>query len=381
MKQASILILLAFTFFLVSCGRKTEETTPIKKDVTELVFASGILEANNTYNLTAQTDGYLLKLNFNEGDLVEAGTVLAEVENTENVLNTESTQALYQIAESNATANAPAILQAKSAWLLAKQKMQLDSTQYSRYKILYEKQAVSKVECENYALQYNTSQSNYFSALENYKLVKQQSDQQLISSKASKNINAIHSSNNQIKAVVSGKVYKKLKQPGDYVRRGDAIATIGDANILYAKVNIDEENIHKVKLGQEAIIQLNTQQDKIYKGVVTEIYPSFNETTQSFTCKISFLDSLDFKITGTQLQANIKIKSHVGALLIPRNYLNFDGTVLLKGAKETTPVVTNFISKDWVQISSGLDENSKISTDNIQTASNSSSELGSQMMK
>jgi len=40
---------------------KTEETTPIRKDVTETVFASGVLEANNTYSLTAQTDGYLSK--------------------------------------------------------------------------------------------------------------------------------------------------------------------------------------------------------------------------------------------------------------------------------------------------------------------------------
>ena len=51
--------------FLQSCGKKSEETKPIRKDITKTVFASGILEAKNTYNLTAQADGYLVAINFN----------------------------------------------------------------------------------------------------------------------------------------------------------------------------------------------------------------------------------------------------------------------------------------------------------------------------
>nr|MCU0322958.1 hypothetical protein [Chitinophagaceae bacterium] len=66
-----------FAMAITSCGKKTQETKPIRKDVTETVFASGILEAKNTYSLTAQADGYLVAVNYNEGDIVETGKILA----------------------------------------------------------------------------------------------------------------------------------------------------------------------------------------------------------------------------------------------------------------------------------------------------------------
>lgn len=379
MKQQRIMIFLLVGFLAASCARKSEETTPVRKDVTEMVFASGILEANNTYNLTAQADGYLMKLNFQEGDLIEAGTVLAVIDNRESVFNTESASALYQIAERNTNNFAPAIAQAKNTLQLTKQKAEFDSLQYLRYKTLHEKNSVSKTEYENYFLQFTTSKSNYESASESYKLVKQQAEQELISSKASKNINATLSANNQIKAMVSGRVYKKMKQTGDFVRRGDAIATIGDANFIYAKVNIDESNINKVKVGQEAVIQLNIDKDKVYKGTVAEIYPTFDDASQSFLCKIIFTDSLHFKIVGTQLQSNIIIGKQMGALLIPRNFLDFDGTVTLKKDKSKVYIKTNFISKDWVQITSGIDEKTLLTTENIASNKMTTSELGSQM--
>jgi hypothetical protein len=48
-------------FVLVSCSEKKNETKPQRKNITEMVFASGMLEADNQYNLSAQIDGYFVK--------------------------------------------------------------------------------------------------------------------------------------------------------------------------------------------------------------------------------------------------------------------------------------------------------------------------------
>ena len=88
MKQYTIIAIAAITI-LSACGKKTQETKPIRKNITETVFASGILEAKNTYSLTAQADGYLVAVNFTEGDIVEAGKVLAVVDNKESGFNKE----------------------------------------------------------------------------------------------------------------------------------------------------------------------------------------------------------------------------------------------------------------------------------------------------
>jgi multidrug efflux pump subunit AcrA (membrane-fusion protein) len=364
-----------------SCGKTSEEIKPIRKDVTEIVFASGVLEANGTYYLTAQSEGYLSQVNFKEGDLVKEGSVLAVVDNKEIKFNTESTDALYNIAQSNLSFSAPALVQAKNAIAIAKQNLQQDSLQWIRYRKLIETKSVASVEYENAQLKYQTSLANYESALEGYKLQKQQAEQSLINNRAMKEVNSVMLNNNEIRALIKGKVYEKRKEKGDFVRKGDIIAMIGDADFLYAKVSVDESNISKLKLGQASIVQLNTDKEKTYKATVGEIYPAFDEASQSFYCKLIFSDKLDFKVTGTQLQSNIIVGVQKNALLIPRNYLNYDGTVQIKGEKQSTKVVTNFVSTAWVQILSGIDENVVLTTQNISANKLETSEVGASMQR
>lgn len=350
---------------LLSCGKKVLETKPIRKDITETVFASGNLEANQTYQLVAQSDGYLVELNFKENDIVNQGKVLAVIDNKQNEINKENANALYNIAQQNLQPNAPQLSQAIIAMDNAKQKLDFDEQQVIRFKKLWESNSISKVDYETAELKFKSSKAEYSKVLENYNLYKQQAEQQLVISNTQKNANAVLLGFNQIKAIYRGKVYQRFKEKGDFVRKGDIIATIGDANLLYAKVSIDESSILKVKVGQEVIIQLNTNKEKVYKGKVAEILPVFNEQTQSFICKIYFIDSLDFNIINTQLQVNIITGESKNALLIPRNYLQYGNLVNIKGQKEASKIKTKFISSEWVQVLSGIDENTTIITDKI----------------
>jgi multidrug efflux pump subunit AcrA (membrane-fusion protein) len=374
-----LILSIATACLLTACGKKTQETTPIRKDVIETVFASGILEAKNTYTLKAQTDGYLSAVNFEEGNIVNSGQVLAVVDNKESGFNQESAKDLFDIAQNNTQSNAPALLQAQNAINLNKQKMELDFVQLQRYKKLWEDNSIAKIDLENSELQFKTSKTNYESSLENYKQLKQQAEQQVISNKAVKEVNTIVLGKNQIKAQKSGKIYKKYKQIGDYVTRGEAIALIGEPSEIYAKVNIDESNINRIKVGQEALVRLNTNKDKTYRGTVAEIYPAFDENTQSFICKITFNEALDFTIVNTQLQSNITVATTKNALLIPRNFVDFGGNVEIKGKKEKVKITTKFASSDWVQVLSGITDNTILITDNLADNKTVTSEVGSQL--
>ena len=344
---------------LYSCANKSTETKPIRKNITETVFASGVLVPENQYNLTAQSDGNLVRLTFDEGDIVKAGDVLAVIDNKQNDFNDQSARALLSIADLNVSPKAPALKQAETNIQLAKVKLNQDDVQYQRYKKLYEENSVAKLDFENMGVALENSKANLKSLEENYDLLKQQAEQQLIIQKSQTGINAFLRHNNEIRAVVGGKVYKKQKQLGDYVRKADAIAVIGDPNDIYAKLSIDETNISKIKVGQKVIIQLNTSKDKNYDGVVTEIYPAFDDQTQSFYCKVKFNDGMDFRISGTQLQANVVINEQNNLLVIPRNYLNYGDKVNVKD-KGLVPVKTGFVSTEWVEIKSGIDDNTTI---------------------
>jgi len=363
--KKTIIISILSVGILSACGKKYAETKPIRKNVTETVFASGALEANETYNLTALSDGYLSEITFRENDLVQQGQLLAVIDNKQNIYNTENAKVLYDIAQSNSKAGSPMLTKAKNGVEMARVKMEFDENQLNRYRLLLESNSIPKAEFEKITLQYQNSVAEYRNALENYTLEKQQVEQQLSLNKTQKNVTNVLAGFNQVKAVKAGRVYKKYKEKGDFVRQGELIATIGDASFMYARVSVDEGSIAKIRVGQKAVIQLNTNKNKLYKGKVAEILPTFDEATQSFICKVYFTDSLDFKITHTQLQVNITVGETPNALLIPRNFLGYGNEVTLKEGKAPVKIQTKFVSSEWVQVLSGIDENSVLITDNI----------------
>jgi multidrug efflux pump subunit AcrA (membrane-fusion protein) len=360
MKTFKLIIPVSISLLLLNaCGKKTEETNPIRKNITETVFASGILVPENQYNLTAQSDGYLIRLNFEEGDIVKTGDLLATIDNSTYDINSQGANLLLNIAQSNTSPNSPILKQVEANMKAAEQKMRQDELQAERYKKLQETNSVSKLEYENMQLAYENSKANYLALNENYKLQKQQTEQQLISQQTQSDVNKVLKGNNELKAVIGGKIYNKFKELGDYVRRGEVIAVIGDPKSLYAKLSIDESSIVKVKLNQPVIIQLNVDKTKNYNGVISEIYPSFDSKTQSFYCKVTLTDSLLFGIAGTQIQTNIVTNKKDNILVIPRNYLDYGNTVIVEGDGKVQ-VKTGFISNEWVEIVSGLDENTTI---------------------
>jgi multidrug resistance efflux pump len=363
--KPQLVIFIALALITSSCKQPKEETMPIRKDVLETVFAAGVLEANNTYNLTAQMDGYLQNVSFKEGDRLKTGQVLAKIDNQEDTFNAENAAALYDISVNNTRSNAPLLAQAQTAVNSAKLKLDQDQVQEQRYKRLLESNSIARSEYETALLSYQTSLNNYQSVLQSYKKLKEDAEQQTISTNTQKKIAQLTLSKNAVKAPAGGKVYQKFVQNGDYVRRGDVIATVGDVDFIYAKVNIDESSIAKIKIGQMALVQLNTQKDKSYHAEVWEILPSFDEAQQSFICKLRFIDPLEFRIVKTQLQTNIEVRMQKNALLIPRNYLEPGGFVTVKVNKDEekkVKITTNFVSTDWVQVLSGIDDKTVLIT-------------------
>ncbi len=357
-----IIPIVAGLILLNSCGQNDETTKPVRKNITETVFASGVLVPENLYNLTAQSDGYLISLNFEEGDIVETNDLLAVIDNKTYDINSQSADMLLNIAKANTMPSAPALKQIETNLQAAELKMNQDKLQAERYKKLYESNSVSKLEYENMLLAFENSKANYLSLKENYNQQKQFAQQQLITQKSQSQVNKVLQGNNDLRAVVGGKVYTKNKELGDYVKRGEIIATIGNPKDIYAKLSIDESSMSKISLNQKVSVELNTHKGDVLHALITEIYPSFDKQTQSFYCKAVFTDSLIFLISGTQLQANILTEEKENILVIPRSYLDYGDLVNVKG-KGKVKIETGIISTDWVEVKSGIDENTVLILD------------------
>ncbi|HAO07628.1 MAG TPA: RND transporter [Chryseobacterium sp.] len=349
----TLVLALFFILFLFSCAKK-EEVKPVVQDIKELVFASGDLEWENAYNLTAQSDGILLNADFEVGDKISKGKNVADIDNRSSEVNAEIANEQLAISNENLTPNSPQIQQLEQNIQFAENKYTQDKTQAERYERLYKSQSVAKVEYENMQLTAKNSLSS-LNALKKQKLqILQQAEIQKIASKGQAENSRIVRDFNHITATVSGTVIKKLKSKGDYVRKGDIIATIADDQKVEAVLSVDENNIGKIKVGQTVYVKLNTDKNKVYNGKISEILSAFNEQTQSFICKVTFDNTLNASLFGTQLEANVLVGEKKNALLIPRELMGYGNKVNVKGKEQPVIIKSGIVSTDYVEVLSGI---------------------------
>lgn len=350
------LLTITTVLILISCS-KNEEVQPKNQDIKELVFASGQLEWDDSYNLTAQTDGVLQNATFDVGNTITKGKVIATLDNEINKINAETSQEQLVISNENISANAPALTQLEQNVQFAESKYLQDKKQAERYERLNQQNIGSKVEYENVQLAAKNSLSNLNSLKKQYQIVLQQAKQQQITTNGQLKSNQVIKNYNSIIVTESGTVIKKLKSNGDYVKKGEIIATIANQTKVEAVLNVDENSIGKVKLGQTVFVQLNTNKNTTFNGKVTEILSAFDEQSQSFICKVTFDKPFENSLFGTQLEANILVGEKKNALLVPRNYVGFGNKVNVKGKDEYVIIKPGIISTEYVEVIEGISKN------------------------
>jgi len=240
---------------------------------------------------------------------------------------------------------------------IAESKYLQDKKNADRYERLNQNNIGSKVEYENAQLASKNSLSNWNGLKKQYAVLLQQAKQQQIATKGQLKNNQVLKNYNSIIAVESGTVIKKYKNNGDYVKKGEVIATIANAQKVEAILNVDENSIGKVQLGQMVFVQLNTNKNKSYNGKVSEILSAFDEQSQSFICKVTFDKPFNNSLFGTQLEANILVGEKKNALLVPRNYVGFGNKVNVKGKDEYVIIKPGIISTEYVEVVDGLTKN------------------------
>src|SRR5690606_1173054 len=99
-----------------------------------------------------------------------------------------------------------------------------------------------KSEVEKFELAAENSLSNLKALKKNYAQLQQQAEQNYISTKGQLKANQVAQQYNNIMVPQNGTVIQKFKTNGDFVRKGDVIATIADAKQVQAVLNVDENS-------------------------------------------------------------------------------------------------------------------------------------------
>lgn len=342
----------------VGCNRVTE-TLPTRKDIVDAVFASGNTVTKNQYLVTANSEGFLRDAMVSEGDSIQAGQLLFRLSNQVQQSQVANAAVNYDYAKTKADLQAPQIQQYQIQIRQAQEQAKTDSTNFARYQRLVATKAVSQTDYDKVKLQYQNSASSVLVLQKTLEDLQKNLAQNADNAKLQLTIQQQTYQYNNVAAVAAGRVLNVNKKVGDFVKKGEAIATIGTGYLL-VKLQITEDDIDRVKVGQGVLVVLNTEKDSVYKAVVSKIYPYFDQNSQSFNAEATFIQLPAVLKSNTQLQANIIIGEKKGSLVIPSQYIDKDGLVTLKNGNKKVAVKTGIRNLEWTEILGGLTESDAI---------------------
>jgi HlyD family secretion protein len=306
---ASVL-LLALLFVLSKAGvfgekQQTKITAEKvqRRTIIEVVNASGKVYPEVEVKISPDISGEITELTVKEGDTVKKGQLLARI--YADIYSIQRDQASIGVNQSKAqAANSKAALEALDAQLEQAQR------NFDMQKKLYEDKVISKSE-------YNTAEAAFKTAKANYNAGVQAINSAgagVQSAEASLNRANKDLGRTTIVAPMDGvvsllNVKKGEKVAGNSFNVGTEILRIANMDKIEVRVDVGENDIPKVKLGDSALITIDAYSDRKFKGIVTQIASS-NTGASSSALSAAGNDV-------TQYQVNIR--------LLPESYTDLLG--------------------------------------------------------
>jgi multidrug efflux pump subunit AcrA (membrane-fusion protein) len=352
---------LAAIFLITGCGSNTI-IHPQRKNIVETVYASGKIMADSEYTVYALSPGTVIKKLVKEGDHVKTNQVLYVINNTASAAKLDAANIAYATAKQNLSANSRVLNDLKIAMQNAGIKFSNDSLQYMRLKALWNQNIGTKSALDNAEVQYRTSLNEKRSAREKY--YSTVNDLNVSLKNAQSQVAAAQNDYNNyiIRAESDGTIYQTLKEKGEAVKANEAIALLGKSSDRLIRLAVDQEDIDRVKTGQQVLLKTDATGDEIFRARISRIYPTMNEADQTFRVDAVFIGNNSQSFIHTSVEANIIIRQKRQALVIPGQVLLHGDSVKVKqdGHVKTIAVKTGIHTLNDVEILGGLDEQSDV---------------------
>ncbi|MEO6303985.1 MAG: efflux RND transporter periplasmic adaptor subunit [Bacteroidia bacterium] len=343
--------------FIYSCKSEIVKIKPIISPITESVYASGSLKSNQQYQAFATVNGIIQTIFVKEGDSVNIGTPILSIVNDLQKLNSEN--AALASDYNNISSNQDKLNDAQQVIYLQKSKMENDELLFARQKNLWKDSIGTKVELEQREIATQNSKIQYQSAITKYNDLKRQIN--FIASQANKNLQITQrqSSDFIVKSQVNGMVYKLFKDEGEAVNIQTPLALLGNRNDFILEMQVDEFDIIKIKKGLPVLVLMDSYKGQVFEAEISVISPIMNERSKTFLVKATFNEPPKILYPFISFEANIIIQTKQNALLIPRNLLLNDSTVI-KANGDKAIIKVGLKDYQMVEVLSGISVNDEL---------------------
>lgn len=240
----------------------------MKRTIIETVNASGKVYPEDERKVSSDVSGEVVEMYVEEGDSVRKGQLLAKV--FADVLTSAKDRAASVVNQQQAqVGNTEASLRSFEA------RLNQAKLAYDRQKKLYDEKVISKAEFETAESAYLTAKADLEAAKQTIRSGKAsvQSAQASLT-EAEKNLSrtGIISPMDGIVSLLA--VKKGERVAGNSFSLGTEIMRVADMSKIEVRVDVGENDIPKVKIGDSAIVEVDAYNDRKFKGVVTQISSS-----------------------------------------------------------------------------------------------------------
>lgn len=274
-----------------------------KQRIVETVTATGRIQPKTQVKISADVAAKITRMEVKEGDWVDKGKFLVQLDRERFLASVESAAANMRATEANAR--------------LVKENMLKAEKDYMRTKELFDKKLESQAALDQVYAAYQVEKARYQSALE-------QVDQTKAALKQTKD----DLSKTTIYAPMAGTISQLNKEVGEIALgsqfQEDVIMVVSNLSGMEALVDVDENDIVSIQLGDSAAIEVDALPDLVFKGIVSEIANSAklsasgtSDQKTEFEVKISINEPGSKLRPGMTASADIITETRDSALVAP----------------------------------------------------------------
>ena len=250
-------------------GRETLDEVYVEqagvRDIVERVSASGKIQPETEVNITAEVSGQIIALPVKEGDRVEKSDLLVQI-------NPDLYEAALNRAQAAANSARSNLASAKAQHAQAKAQFFAAEKNWQRTQQLFRDKVVSQAD-------YDTGEANFISAKATLTAASESirsAEFAISSAEASVQEARDNLSRTTLLAPQSGTVTALVKEVGESVQgngftAGEVVMKVSDLSIMEVDVEVNESDIVRVGMNDEAEVEVDAYLEETFMGSVTEI--------------------------------------------------------------------------------------------------------------
>ena len=224
------------------------------RTITQVVTATGKIQPETEVKISSEVFGEIIELPFREGAKVKKGDLLVKLKPD-----------LYQTQVDQQSA---AVESAKATLVHAKAKFDQSTSDLKRYEDLFHRNLASDSEYVQYKTNHEMAKADFLAATANVRQVQGVLEQ--MQNQLSKTV--IYSPMDGIISARASEIGERVVATGSFT--GTEMMRVADLTNMEVQVNVNENDVPNVKLGDHAVLSIDAYPDRKFSGFVKEIASS-----------------------------------------------------------------------------------------------------------